>query len=180
MVKKLNNYKKFIFKNSSFCYSYPNFYLTSLLGTKQINLYNFFSNSVNFKNFFGSNSFEINYLDDKINFINLYKNILNLYKLLNVGCFVNLKIMGLGFKLRRLGNHFCRIFLGQSHFFYLEYPSNILIKAQKKSLLIFGNNAKMVGEIASQVLLLRKLNRYKVTGVLKPTNIVLLKAGKQR
>lgn len=182
LYNNCSNYKKFVFENSSFCFVYPNFYLTSYLGTRGVSFYNFFYPfpSLFLKSYGDSNFFEMNFVNDRKNFSNVYKNILTLYKSLSMGYFMELKLVGLGFKIKALGSYFCRVYLGQSHFFYIYSPKNVIMKLTPKSIILFSNNPQRVGDVGSHILLLRPINPYKLSGILRPTNLVLLRTGKQR
>jgi len=86
----------------------------------------------------------------------------------------------LGYRLKRLTNYLYRFYLGQSHFVYIYTPRDVLLWAFQNKVTLFSIYADKLFSLASVIMLLRKLNAYKLRGLLRPGQIIILKEGKQR
>lgn len=97
-----------------------------------------------------------------------------------VGYFVFIDLIGLGYRLKRVTSQVYRLYLGQSHFIYIYVPSDVLFWAFGNKITLFSIYADKLFSIFSTVMLLRRLNAYKLRGLMRPGQIVILKEGKQR
>jgi len=103
---------------------------------------------------------------------------------LNQGFFFRFRIVGLGFKIKRLylANkiRFLRIEIGYSHIILFKIPHDVRFYIKKKSFLIFSLNLHQLKNISIRLRSFRKLNYYKEKGILYLNEILKLKSGKQQ
>ncbi len=121
------------------------------------------------------------YFIKKINYINFIKHIS--YNLNNViyGFYIELVIIGLGFKLKRSKRYSnINLELQFSHQLIYKIPSDIIIRTSKKNIIVFGLNKERVSDVAHDLKNLRFPNIYKGTGIRFLNEIIKLKPGKQR
>lgn len=100
--------------------------------------------------------------------------------------FVELDLIGLGFRVRKLTSNIYRFFFGKANFLYIFVNKNIIFKSYSNDSLkirrvyIMGNNITFVNNLSAAILLLQPLNSYRVTGVVDPRKVIVLRSGKQR
>lgn len=103
---------------------------------------------------------------------------------LNQGFFFRFRIVGLGFKIKRLDLYnklrFLRIEVGYSHIILFKMPLDVRFYIKKKSFLIFSLNLHQLKNISIRLRTFRKLNHYKEKGILYLTEVLKLKSGKQQ
>jgi ribosomal protein L6P/L9E len=102
----------------------------------------------------------------------------------NQGFFFKYRIVGLGFKLRRLfilkNNRFLRLDLGFSHSIFYKIPYQIGVYAKKKKFFFFSENFNLLYSLSQRVRNFRKVNPYKEKGILFFNYKLKLKSGKQQ
>lgn len=96
------------------------------------------------------------------------------------GYYIFIDMVGLGYKLKRITNSVYRFYVGQSHYIYFYVPSDILVWAYQTKITLFSIYPDRLFSLSSNIMLLRKLNAYKLRGLMRPGQIVILKEGKQR
>jgi large subunit ribosomal protein L6 len=97
------------------------------------------------------------------------------------GYFVDLLLVGLGYKAQRLKNkHFIFFELHYSHKLIYKIPKNTSIRCIKKKLVLFGLHKTDVINISEEIKSLRYPNIYKGKGIKYLNEVVTLKPGKQR
>jgi len=101
--------------------------------------------------------------------------------------YINVRFMGLGFRLKKLAKNLLKLFLVRPNFVYLFVPHSVLVVlprlgnyAKVKRLLFLGFNSFILNCLVADVLLLKKLSPYRVYGILNPKRLVILRSGKQR
>lgn len=132
------------------------------------------------------NSFLFRILNDKSGFMGSISRLLTiLYKTNYVG-FVELDLIGLGFRVRKITSNLYRFFFGRANFVYLVVRNGLFVRSYSndslkiRKVFLFGKNVQLVNNIAAFVLLLQQLNPYRVTGVVDPRKVIVLRSGKQR
>jgi hypothetical protein len=167
-VIKLNN--KF---NLFFSFSRSLLYLFGIYGVVALKLpsYYFFMNtkqqlSLSFVNYF----YYISFLK---HFTNNYKKIFNIY-------IVNIKVKGLGYRIRRVVDNIYYFFFNYTNMFYFYIPNNILIKWYKKRIVLVSFDFVLLKSIFSNILLLKNIGSYRLRGVRYPRQIILLKKGNKK
>jgi len=99
---------------------------------------------------------------------------------ITVGYYIFIDLVGLGYKVKKITNLVYRFYLGQSHYVYFYVPRDILFWAYQNKLTLFSIYADKLFSLSSNIMLLRKLNAYKLRGLIRPGQIIILKEGKQR
>jgi ribosomal protein L6P/L9E len=99
---------------------------------------------------------------------------------LKAGYFIELILKGIGFKVFQFGD---KLFfqLGYSHFYVYENKiKDVLIKAKRDRILIFGFNKQQIGNVAYELSSLRKPDAYKAKGIQFKNKVYILKEGKKK
>lgn len=96
------------------------------------------------------------------------------------GYYAIIDLIGLGYRIKKITRMVYRFYLGQSHFIYVYIPSSILFWAFQNKITLFSIYADRLFSISTNIMLLRKLNAYKLRGLVRPGQIIVLKEGKQR
>lgn len=97
-----------------------------------------------------------------------------------LGYYIFIDLVGLGYKIKKITNLVYRFYLGQSHYVYFYVPNNVLFWAYQNKITLFSIYAEKLFSLSSNIMLLRKLNAYKLRGLMRPGQIIILKEGKQR
>jgi len=103
-------------------------------------------------------------------------------RIINAGFFLEVELVGLGFRIRKIISTVYRFFWGHANYTYLFVPEGVLVEyaAEEKCVFFFGINAAAVYGLATYLMLLKKLSKYRVTGFVQPGKIIRLNSGKQR
>jgi ribosomal protein L6P/L9E len=101
---------------------------------------------------------------------------------LNAGFFIEMELIGLGFRIKKIIPSVYRFFWGYANYVYLFTPKEIMLEyaAEERSIFFFSLDSILVNNFATYLMLLKKLSVYRVTGFVKPGKIILLNSGKQR
>lgn len=174
-LRFLFNFNKFSFffrlkRGQCFFFAKEYFYLKSL------NLYLFDLNCI----YISSIGFKL-----KTNLTNLFlNNFQQLMKGLNQGFYLRFKIVGLGFKIKRVflenKKRYLKINLGYSHHIFYKMPIDINIFVKKKSFIIQGLKLDILMSLTKKLQNIRIVNPYKEKGILLFNKKVVLKSGKQQ
>jgi hypothetical protein len=95
------------------------------------------------------------------------------------GCFLELALVGLGFRVIKLGS-FLLLKLGYSHYIRFLIPSALHVVGYKKRLIVFGALPVDVNHFVRQLVCSRQPDVYKNKGVQLVGSVFRLKAGKQK
>ena len=91
-----------------------------------------------------------------------------------------LELVGVGYRAALKGNQL-NLQLGYSHDIDFDIPEGIKIAVEKQTTLkITGSDKQLVGEVASKIKTLRKIEPYKGKGVREKGQYVLKKEGKKK
>lgn len=96
------------------------------------------------------------------------------------GYHVFIDLVGLGYRLKKITKVVYRFYVGQSHYVYVHLPSDVLLFAYLNKIILFSIYADKLFSLFTSIMLLRKLNSYKLRGLMRPGQIIVLKEGKQR
>jgi len=101
---------------------------------------------------------------------------------LQVGFYRQLDLIGLGFRIVKLTQKLFFFELGWASGVYFFVPKylKVLISSKKKKILIFGHNVHKVMNMVSSLVLLRRMNPYRIGGFMQYKSIIRLRTGKQR
>lgn len=97
-----------------------------------------------------------------------------------LGYYVFIDLIGLGYKIKKITTLLYRFYLGQAHYVYVYLPSDVFFWAYQNKITLFSIYADKLFSISTNIMLLRKLNAYKLRGLTRPGQIIILKEGKQR
>jgi len=95
------------------------------------------------------------------------------------GFFVELVLKGIGFKVFRFGVYLF-LQLGFSHFYVYKLPEDLIVKAKRDRLVIFGMDKQKVGNVAHEIYSLRIPDAYKAKGIQYKDRAYQLKEGKKK
>ena len=95
------------------------------------------------------------------------------------GFFIELSLVGLGYKTHKIKNHLF-LDLNFSHKIYYPIPVGVFIRCSKKKILLFGLNKVLVFNTAKEIKNFRTPNKYKGTGIRYLGENIKLRPGKQR
>lgn len=98
---------------------------------------------------------------------------------LSFGYFVELTLVGLGFRLIKLENVLL-LRLGFAHYIKLLVPSDLHVVGYKKRLVVFGLTSSSVNQFVEKLVFFRKPDVYKNKGVQVVGRVFRLKTGKQK
>ena len=99
---------------------------------------------------------------------------------ITLGYYIFIDLVGLGYKIKKITNLVYRFYLGQAHYIYIYVPSEVLFWAYQNKITLFSIYADKIFSLSTNIMLLRKLNAYKLRGLIRPGQIITLKEGKQR
>ena len=114
---------------------------------------------------------------------NLLKNLKLFLKGISQGFFIEFRIIGLGFRVKKSGFSMTRSLkfdLGYSHTIRLILPKNIKIARVKRRFFIFSNDLNTVNIFSRQIKLLKQLNPYKLRGLKISNEELKMKPGKKQ
>jgi large subunit ribosomal protein L6 len=122
---------------------------------------------------------------NKKNLLNIFLNIFfNFVKGLNQGFYIKFKIIGLGFKVKKIilenKRRYLKINLGFSHSIFYKIPNNINIFIKKKIIFLQGSNLNNLTIVSKNLQNFRYINPYKEKGILLYNKKYKLKSGKQQ
>jgi len=95
------------------------------------------------------------------------------------GFFVELILKGIGFKVFRFGDYLF-LQLGFSHFYVYILPKDLVVKAKRDRLVIFGMDKQKVGNVTHEICSLRVPDAYKAKGIQYKNRDYRLKEGKKK
>lgn len=95
------------------------------------------------------------------------------------GFFVELLLVGLGFRLIKIGGVLF-LKLGHSHYIKIAVPGGLYVLGYKKKLVVFGVRPKDVNQLVEKLVSFRKPDVYKNKGVQVVGRTFRVKVGKQK
>ncbi len=96
------------------------------------------------------------------------------------GFSISLELIGVGFKVS-VKNDMMMFFLGYSHFIYYIMPEGITAEATSNTLLVIkGVSKQAVGQVAADIIALRRTEPYKGSGIKIKGQKILRKEGKRK
>jgi ribosomal protein L6P/L9E len=139
---------------------------------KKLNVNSIFISKKDSKNFF--------FFNLKQN-LNVFKNLIAAkFEILELGCFLEVMINGVGYKCWRLNKNDLLFNLGYSHFIAYKNTFNIFFRISRFSLKCFSINLEKLGLMISEIITFRPVDAYKGKGLKLSTTNINLKVGKQR
>lgn len=141
--------------------------------------------SSTFYSLFSSTStdgFLLKFFNRKSEFWSIFWKIVNFNRKFTSAFFVELELVGLGFRIRKISSTVYRFFWGYATFVYLFVPHDLLVEylPDDRTIFFFGTEVSVVNDFSSYLMLLKKMSTYRVTGFIRPGKIVRLNSGKQR
>lgn len=163
--------KVFLNKNVDLYFSKSNYvYVSGPLGliSNKLNFFFDFKTSTNNRSFKASS----------------IRNIFSFFKFgissVTLGYYIFIDLIGLGYKIKKITSNIFRLYVGQSHYIYIFVPVDVLFWSYQNKITMFSIYADKLFSVSTNIMLLRKLNAYKLRGLMRPGQIVILKEGKQR
>jgi hypothetical protein len=112
---------------------------------------------------------------------NLVKHlILHKIKSSNIGWFIELNIIGLGFRAKLLDIGYLLLNLGYSHAFAIKIFKGINILLNKDKILLFSLDLILLGKFVNNIINLRPMDVYKGKGIKVLLKEIKLKEGKKQ
>src|SRR5688500_11202754 len=113
-------------------------------------------------------------------FLTFIKFIFKFYNKCFIYYYFNLKLKGLGYRIKKLSKNLIRIYFNRSNYYYVHIPNTILLKYRtRKSFFISINNASLKLLIYN-MLILKKYIIYRFNGLIYSRQIFLMKPGKNK
>ena len=115
------------------------------------------------------------------NYLNLFQNLIkSTWINLQFGCFIEILVIGIGYKCWRTSTNNLILNFGHSH--YIEYLNefNLFFRITKSSIKCFSFDIIKLGLMVSELITLRPRDNYKGKGLGLKTKPIILKTGKQR
>jgi ribosomal protein L6P/L9E len=127
-------------------------------------------------------------INKKINKKNELKFFLNYFLLFvqgfNLGFYIKMKLVGLGFKLKRVfldnKRRYLKITLGFSHIIFFKVPEAINVFVKKRFFFLQASNFNKLMSFIRQLQNFRQINSYKEKGILRYNQKLKLKSGKKQ
>lgn len=93
-----------------------------------------------------------------------------------------MELIGLGFRIRKITSRVYRFFWGHANYVYLFTPSTALVEYDhdNRMIFLFSAHVSVVNDLASYLMILKRLSVYRVAGFVRPGRIIRLNSGKQR
>lgn len=141
-----------------------------------------------FGKFYSGNKFLSNFevqsnqrliFSDKSHFKTFLVNFKNSLNGVSYGFFTLIRLKGVGFRAWVDGDTLVLV-VGFSHYLLYKIPEDVLLKAKKSNILIFGIDKSRVSQVAAELQSLRKPDAYKGKGIQYVDRNLILKVGKQR
>jgi len=88
-----------------------------------------------------------------------------------------LEIIGVGYQASVQGNRL-KLQLGFSHDIFFDLPDGVILKAERTSIIVSGDDKQLVGSVASKIRSFRKPEPYKGKGVRYKNEYIRIKQGK--
>ena len=99
---------------------------------------------------------------------------------LQLGCYLEIKIQGIGYKCWRYGESNFLFDLGYSHYILYKNIYNIFFRLNRTTIRCFSIDFYILGLVVSEILSLSKIDIYKGKGLFLSDQNLILKVGKQR
>lgn len=115
------------------------------------------------------------------NYLKLFQNLIkNTWINLQFGCFIEILVIGIGYKCWRTSSDNLILNFGHSH--YIEYLNkfNLFFRITKSTIKCFSFDIVKLGLMVSELISLRPRDSYKGKGLGLKTKPIILKVGKQR
>lgn len=126
--------------------------------------------------FYKSTSASVSFIfTRKENFISFLKHLSYLHQRLLKFFFVRLRLLGLGYQLKRLGAFLFRFYFTMEMFTYFHIPSNVVFRSRKGKILMVSNNLSLLKSLVAQLLLLRKAGGYNKRGIWFSRSVLFLR-----
>jgi hypothetical protein len=128
------------------------------------------------------------YNNNKITILTLNKNffyyfialILNNYSKFFIFYYFKLKLKGLGYRIRIVTKSLIKIFFNRSNYYYMHIPSTMLFKYKMRRLFFLSIDYVSLKLSIINLLLLKKYLVYRLSGLIYPRQIILMKPGKNK
>jgi hypothetical protein len=101
----------------------------------------------------------------KQNFIAFLRHLSYLHQRLLKFFFVRLRLLGLGYKFKRMAAFLFRFYFTMEMFTYFHVPRNVIIRSRKGKILMLSNDLSQLKSVLGQILLLRKVGGYNKRGL---------------
>jgi large subunit ribosomal protein L6 len=181
MIKKIFHIKPYLDNNTTsfFFKAHSRFILVMHSNIKSLIVNSFYYFSKNLLYIENKNN------EKKFNILKYFLNSLYLYsKGFNQGFFIKLRIVGLGFKIRRVffknKTRFLKISLGYSHNIFYKLPKTVNIFIKKRNFFLQAFDFNLLMSLHKRLQILRMPNSYKEKGILLYNENLKLKSGKQQ
>jgi ribosomal protein L6P/L9E len=112
-------------------------------------------------------------------FVMIYQKLENMIRGVFYGHFFDMFLKGLGYRAWVLDN-ILYVNVGYTHIIKYEYPKDVIIKARKNRLFVFGVDVEKVTDVVNNLVKLRVADPYRGKGVRFVDGEFNIKPGKQR
>lgn len=108
-------------------------------------------------------------------FLSFLKHLSYLHQRLLKFFFIRLRLLGLGYRFKKLGNFLFRFYFNMEMFTYFHVPSNVILRSRRGKILLVSNDLSVLKSVLAQILLLKKAGGYNKRGIWYAKSILSLR-----
>jgi len=94
--------------------------------------------------------------------------------------YFNLKLKGLGYRVKKLSKNLVRVYFNRSNYYYIHIPNTILFKYRTRKLFFISINNESLKLLIYNILILKDSIIYRFSGLVYPRQIFLMKPSKNK
>jgi hypothetical protein len=113
-------------------------------------------------------------------FLTFIKFIFKFYNKYFIYYFFNLKLKGLGYRIKKLSKKLVRVYFNRSNYYYIHIPHTILFKYRTRKLFFISINNESLKLLIYNILILKDYIIYRFNGLVYSRQIFLMKPGKNK
>ena len=113
-------------------------------------------------------------------FLAFIKFIFKFYNKYFIYYYFNLKLKGLGYRIKKLSKYLVRIYFNRSNYYYIHIPNTILFKYRTRKLFFISIDNVSLKLLILNMLFLKEYLIYRFNGLIYSRQIYLMKPGKNK
>jgi len=117
---------------------------------------------------------------DLFSYLSFLKLISTFYNKLFSFYYFKLKLKGLGYRVRQLSKYLIKIYFNRTNYYYMHISKTIIFKYRTRRLFFFGNSYIHLYLSLLNFIYLKEHSIYRISGIMYPNKILLLKPGKNK
>src|SRR5688572_21006492 len=117
---------------------------------------------------------------NKYFFLTFIKFIFKFYSKYFIYYYFNLKLKGLGYRIKKLSKNLIRVYFNRTNYYYVHIPKIILFKYRTRKLFLISIDNISLRLLILNILFLKKYIVYRFDGLIYPKQIFIMKPGKNK